>query len=327
MDILLAVRKLSKDYTVATGLFRRRPLRAVDNVSLTISSGDTLGVVGESGSGKSTLGRCLLLLEKPSSGSITFQGVDLTQVSRTRLRSLRRHMQMVFQDPADSLNPRMPVGKTVLEPLILYGIAHGAKARQRVVELFELVGLSKTHLDRYPHQLSGGQQQRVAIARALATDPQFMVLDEPTSALDVSIQAQLLNLLRHLQKRFALSYLFISHDLSVVSYMTHRVVVMYLGCVVEEGPTRLLFTSPQHPYTRALLSALPVHAPGEQRERIILRGESPSPLYRPGGCLFAPRCPWVVPRCHAEPQTLLPIGAERRVACWRSMAGEIDSEG
>jgi oligopeptide/dipeptide ABC transporter ATP-binding protein len=233
-------------------------------------------------------------------------------------------MQMVFQDPADSLNPRMPVGKTVLEPLLLYGVTDGTRAWQRVMELFELVGLSETHRSRYPHQLSGGQQQRVAIARALATDPHFIVLDEPTSALDMSIQAQLLNLLRDLQKRLKLSYLFISHDLSVVSYMARRVAVMYLGRVIEEGPTRLLFADPKHPYTRALLSAVPVHTPWEQRERIVLRGEPPSPLNRPFGCLFAPRCPWVVNRCYGEPQPLVSIGSERSVACWRSVAGEID---
>ncbi len=324
MDALLKVSDLRKSYAVSGGAFRRQTLLAVDGVSLTVRPGETLGVVGESGSGKSTLGRCLLRLEEPSGGRVLFQGTDLTALSSGRLRPLRRHLQMVFQDPADSLNPRMTAGEAVLEPIILHRLLGASAARRRVAELFEMVGLAEVHLARYPHQLSGGQQQRVAIARALASNPTFMVLDEPTSALDVSVQAQLLNLLRDLQRRLALSYLFISHDLSVVSYMAGHVAVMYLGRIVEEGPTRQLFADPRHPYTRALLSAVPVNAPWEQRERIVLRGEPPSPLGRPAGCLFASRCPWAVERCRAEPQALEVIAPGRRVACWRSAAGEID---
>ncbi len=296
----------------------------MDGVSLAVRPGETLGVVGESGSGKSTLGRCLLRLEEPSAGRVVFQGTNLMGLPGDRLRALRRRMQMVFQDPADSLNPRMTAGQTVMEPMGLHGLAHGAAARRRTVELFGMVGLSDAHLDRYPHQLSGGQQQRVAIARALAPQPDFIVLDEPTSALDVSIQAQLLNLLRDLQKRLGLSYLFISHDLSVVRYMANRVAVMYLGRIIEEGPTQELFADPRHPYTRALLSALPVDAPWERPERIVLRGEPPSPLNVPRGCPFAPRCPWALPPCHAESQPLQPVGPGRSAACWRSAAGEID---
>ncbi|MDR7521250.1 MAG: ATP-binding cassette domain-containing protein [Armatimonadota bacterium] len=314
---------LSKHYIVSGGLLRRHILRAVDGVSFTVSSGETLGVVGESGSGKSTLGRCLLRLEEPSEGVVKYRGIDITGLPDSSLRPLRRHLQMVFQDPADSLNPRMTVGTAVLEPILLHGLARGVAARRRVIELFELVGLSEEHVARYPHQLSGGQQQRVAIARALASNPQFVVLDEPTSALDVSVQAQLLNLLRALQRRLGLSYLFISHDLSVVSYMARRVVVLYLGRVVEEGPTRALFDDPKHPYTRTLLSAVPANTPWEQRHRIIPRGEPASPLARPAGCPFSPRCPWAVQRCHEEPQALQPVGPDRQVACWRSIEGKI----
>jgi oligopeptide/dipeptide ABC transporter ATP-binding protein len=315
---------LHKHYPVSGGLFRRQLLAAVDGVSVTIQRGETLGVVGESGSGKSTLGRCLLRLEEPSAGRVVFEGTDVTALPRAPLRHLRRRMQMVFQDPSDSLNPRMTAGEAVIEPMVLHGLAAGSAARRRAVELFGLVGLSDTHLDRYPHQLSGGQQQRVAIARALAPEPDFIVLDEPTSALDVSIQAQLLNLLRDLQARLGLSYLFISHDLSVVRYMATHVAVMYLGRVVEQGPTEAVFADPRHPYTRALLSAVPVDAPGEQPQRIVLRGEPPSPLNVPKGCVFAPRCPWARQRCYSEPQALEPLGEHRHAACWRSAAGEID---
>ncbi|MGH2348315.1 MAG: ABC transporter ATP-binding protein [bacterium] len=324
MDALVEVIELRKHYGVSAGLFRRQNLAAVDGVSLAVLPGETLGVVGESGSGKSTLGRCLLRLEEPSAGRVVFQGTDLTVLPGGRLRALRRHMQMVFQDPADSLNPRMTAGQTVMEPVTLHGVAHGAAARRRAAALFEMVGLSGAHLDRYPHQLSGGQQQRVAIARALAPQPDFIVLDEPTSALDVSIQAQLLNLLRDLQKRLGLSYLFISHDLSVVRYMADRVAVMYLGRIIEQGPTQELFANPRHPYTRALLSAIPVDEPGEQTQRIVLRGDPPSPLNVPRGCSFAQRCPWALQRCYAEPQTLQPVEPDRLAACWRSAAGEID---
>ncbi len=324
MNVLVEVIELRKHYGVSAGLFRQQILPAVDGVSLTVRRGETLGVVGESGSGKSTLGRCLLRLEEPSGGHVVFRGTDLMTLPGGRLRVLRRHMQMVFQDPADSLNPRMTAGQTVMEPMALHGLASGAAARQRAVELFGLVGLSNVHLDRYPHQLSGGQQQRVAIARALAPEPDFIVLDEPTSALDVSIQAQLLNLLRDLQTRLGLSYLFISHDLSVVRYMANHVAVMYLGRIIEEGPTNALFADPRHPYTRALLSAVPVDSPGEQTQRIVLRGEPPSPLSVPRGCAFAPRCPWARERCYAEPQVMQPVGEDHRAACWRSAAGEID---
>jgi len=324
VDPLLEIRDLSKHYAVPGGAFRRRVLHAVEQVSLRVQPGETVGVVGESGSGKSTLGRCVLRLEEPSAGSVIFRGIELTKLTPHRLRPLRRHLQMVFQDPSDSLNPRMTAGQAVLEPILLHGLAAGLKAWERVAERFRVVGLSEAHLNRYPHQLSGGQQQRVAIARAMAVDPAFVVLDEPTSALDVSVQAQLLNLLRELQRRLGLSFLFISHDLAVVSYMSSRLAVMYLGRIVEEGPTRQVFGDPRHPYTRMLLSAVPVNVPWEARERITPRGEPPSPLSVPPGCPFAARCPWAVDRCRVEPQALQPIGDERTVACWRSAAGEID---
>jgi oligopeptide/dipeptide ABC transporter ATP-binding protein len=322
-DLLLEARDLRKHYSVPRGVFKRVPLRAVDGVSFAVERGETLGIVGESGSGKSTLGRCLLRFEEPTAGRVLFAGTDVTALAAEPLRRLRRRFQMVFQDPYDSLNPRMTVGDAVLEPIFLHGIASGAEARQRVRERFDLVGLAGSHLGRYPHQLSGGQQQPVAIARALAADPELVVLDEPTSALDVSVQAQLLNLLRALQRRLGLSYLFISHDLSVVSYIAGRVLVMYLGRVVEEGPTRALFSDPKHPYTYALLSAIQVNEPWERRERVVLRAEPPSPLAAPPGCAFAQRCPWAVERCRREPQALQPIGPGRRAACWSSAAGEI----
>jgi oligopeptide/dipeptide ABC transporter ATP-binding protein len=324
VDALLQVRNLTKHYVAAGWGFRRHLLPALNGVSLAVHPGETVGIVGESGSGKSTLGRCVLRLEDPTEGQVLFRGIDLARLSTVDLRRLRRRLQMVFQDPADSLNPRMTAGEAVREPLRLHQIAQGAAARERAAELFDLVGLTREHLDRYPHQLSGGQQQRVGIARALAAGPEFVVLDEPTSALDVSVQAQLLNLLKRLQRGMGLAYLFISHDLSVVGHMAQRVLVMYLGRVVEEGPTGPLFAQPAHPYTRALLSAVPVNVPWERPQRIVLRGEPPSSLRPPPGCAFAPRCPWAVERCHREPQALQPLGLERRVACWRRAAGEIE---
>jgi oligopeptide/dipeptide ABC transporter ATP-binding protein len=321
---LLAVAALSKTYPVATGVFARRPLVAVDRASLQLREGETLVLVGESGSGKSTLARCILQLERPSGGTVTFGGRELTTLAGRELRPMRRLLQMVFQDPAASLNPRLRVGYTVAEPLRLHGLRAGpAAVRARVDELFGWVGLPPRHVDRYPHQLSGGQQQRVAIARALACEPRLVALDEPTSALDVSVQAALLALLRDLQARLGLAYLFISHDLAVVSAMARRVMVMYLGQVVEGGPTGELLARPRHPYTRALVSAVPRDTPWAEPARLVVTGEPGSALARPPGCRFAPRCPWAVARCRDEPQPLRPIDPGHAVACWRAVAGEL----
>jgi oligopeptide/dipeptide ABC transporter ATP-binding protein len=321
---LLAVAALSKDYRVPSGPFRHERLRAVDGVSLTLRAGETLGVVGESGSGKSTLARCILQLERPSGGTVTFEGRELTALVGRALRGVRRLVQLVFQDPAASLNPRLTAGYTVAEPLRLHGLRQGDAAVQaRVEELFGWVGLGPEHRGRYPHQLSGGQQQRVAIARALACEPRLLALDEPTSALDVSVQAALLALLRDLQRRLGLAYLFISHDLAVVSAMADRVLVMYLGQVVEEGPTQALLARPRHPYTQALVSAVPRDTPRARPARLVVSGEPGSALARRPGCGFAPRCPWATPRCRAEAQALAAVGPGHRTACWRAAAGEL----
>ncbi|HEV8674466.1 MAG TPA: ABC transporter ATP-binding protein [Methylomirabilota bacterium] len=321
---LLAVAELSKEYRVPSGAFGRRPLAAVDRVSLRLREGETLGLVGESGSGKSTLARCILQLERPSGGTVTFQGRELTVLAGGALRRVRRLLQMVFQDPAASLNPRLRVGYTVAEPIRLHRLRSGeAAVRARVEELFGWVGLGPEHVARYPHQLSGGQQQRVAIARALACEPRLLALDEPTSALDVSVQAALLALLAELQSRLGLAYLFISHDLAVVSTMARRVMVLYLGQVVEEGPTAEILGRPRHPYTQALLSAVPRDVPWAEPARLVVRGEAASALAPPAGCRFAPRCPWVLPRCQDEPQPLQPVGADHGAACWRAAGGEL----
>jgi oligopeptide/dipeptide ABC transporter ATP-binding protein len=296
----------------------------VDGVSLGLDAGETVGVVGESGSGKSTLARCILQLERPTAGRVGFDGRDLTALAGRDLRRLRRHLQMVFQDPAASLNPRLRVGYAVAEPLRLHGLRTGdAEVRGRVAELFAWVGLGPEHVDRYPHQLSGGQQQRVALARALACEPRLVALDEPTSALDVSVQAALLALLRQLQARLGLAYLFISHDLAVVSARAGRLLVMYLGQVVEEGPAAELLARPRHPYTRALVSAVPRDTPWAEPARLAVTGEPGSALRPLPGCRFAPRCPWALDRCRTEPQRLQPVGPGRAAACWRAAAGEL----
>lgn len=321
---LLRVEQLKKYFPIRTGLFTHTPLRAVDGVSFELARGQTLGVVGESGSGKSTLGLCVLRLEEPNEGQILFQGADVMQLQGQRLRTMRRHLQMVFQDPLDSLNPRMTVGEAVAEPLLLHEIVQTKReAIRQVQEFFGIVGLTPDYLNRYPHQLSGGQRQRVGIARALSMQPELIVLDEPTSALDVSVQATLLNLLGELQRQFNLSYIFISHDLAVISQQSDHVAVMYLGRIVETGPTEEIFTQPKHPYTMALLSAIPGMDLLEDHQRITLEGEIPSPLNPPTGCRFHTRCPFVTEECRQREQTLQEVGRKHQVACHRALAGQI----
>jgi oligopeptide/dipeptide ABC transporter ATP-binding protein len=294
MSELLEVRALSKTFPVRAGLFSARGgnVHAVSDVSLTLLQGETLGVVGESGSGKSTLGRCILRLIEPSAGSVRFMGQELTALGARELRAVRRQLQIVFQDPYSSLNPRMTVRDTVGEPLRVHHLARGAaQETERVAALLAQVGLRPDFMRRYPHELSGGQRQRVGIARALAVEPKLIICDEPVSALDVSVQAQIINLLKDLSEALGLSYLFIAHDLSVVQLMSQRVAVMYLGRIVELAPVSALYAAPRHPYTRALLSAIPTLRPAAERRRLPLAGDPPSPLAPPSGCSFHPRCP------------------------------------
>ncbi len=286
-----------------------RLLRAVENVSLALAPGETLGIVGESGSGKSTLGRLMLGLHKPTAGRVRFEGVDLASLSPAALRRLRRHMQPVFQDPYASLDPRFTVGASIAEPLAIHRIGDAAQRRRRVAELLDIVGLEPDAARRYPHEFSGGQRQRIGIARAIAPEPKLIVSDEPVSALDVSIQSQILNLLIDLKSRLSLSYVFISHDLAVVEHISDRVAVMYLGQVVELAETAALYKRALHPYTRALISAIPEPEPARRRERIILSGDAPNPEEPPPGCPFHPRCPEVMPRCRTDPPPRAELGS------------------
>ena len=317
---LLEVRNLVKHFPAGGGLFGGTGgvVRAVDGVSFTIARGETLGLVGESGCGKTTTGRCILQLERPTSGQVLFEGRDLTTLDATELRTVRRRMQVIFQDPYSSLNPRMTVGQIIAEPLAVHGIVPDrARRADRVRELLRHVGLLPQHAHRSPHQLSGGQRQRVGIARALAVEPALIVCDEPVSALDVSIQAQIINLLEDLQSTFGLTYLFIAHDLSVVRHISDRVAVMYLGKIVEITDRKALYDDPRHPYTRALLSAVPIPDPvlEARRERIVLGGEVPSPLNPPPGCVFHPRCAIAVDRCSQDIPDLREIRPGHWGAC------------
>ena len=319
-EALLEVQNLVKHFPVGGGMFSgpAAVVRAVDDVSFSIRRGETVGLVGESGCGKTTTGRCILQLERATSGRILFEGVDLTTLDQAALRAVRRKVQVIFQDPYSSLNPRMTIGQLLAEPLKVHGIvSEGAKREARVRELLDQVGLLPQHARRYPHQLSGGQRQRVGIARALAMEPSLIICDEPVSALDVSIQAQIINLLEDLQQRLGLTYLFIAHDLSVVRHISDRVVVMYLGKVVEVADRQALYEDPLHPYTRALLSAVPIPDPAleARREHTVLRGEVPSPLSPPPGCVFHPRCPRAEAVCSAEVPRLREIKPGQRGAC------------
>jgi oligopeptide transport system ATP-binding protein len=319
-DVLLEVRDLVKHYAVSSGFLGRQVglVRAVDGVSFAIRRGETLGLVGESGCGKTTTGRCILQLERPTSGSVRFEGQELTTLAPSALRAVRRRIQVIFQDPYSSLNPRMTVSQIVGEPLLVHRLVPDAGAQAaRVQELLRQVGLLPQHGRRYPHELSGGQRQRVGIARALALEPSLIICDEPVSALDVSIQAQIINLLEDLRRELGLTYLFVAHDLSVVRHISDRVAVMYLGRIVEIADRQALYEAPRHPYTKALLSAVPIPDPlvEAQRERVVLAGEVPSPLHPPSGCAFHPRCPIAVEECHRIRPDLRDLGAGHQAAC------------
>jgi len=316
-DPLLDVRGLVKEFEVGSAWLgrRRRFVRAVDGVSFTVERGQTLGLVGESGCGKSTTARLILRLVEPSAGHIRFEGRDLLGLSASALWAVRQRMQIVFQDPFGSLNPRMRVGSIIAEPLAIYGRTDSAGQRRRTRELLELVGLDPAFAHRYPHELSGGQRQRIGIAAALALQPSLVVADEPVSALDVSIQAQVLNLMSELRRRLHLTYLFISHDLHVVLHMSDRVAVMYLGEIVEIGSRDAIHREPRHPYTQGLLSAVPVADPTLRRERIVPRGEVASPLAVPSGCRFHPRCAFAFDRCRVERPVAREVGAGHQAAC------------
>ena len=316
-ELLLELRNLRKDFPQRGGLFGRRvqAMRAVDDVSFGVPRGKTLGLVGESGSGKTTIGKCILRLIEPTAGEILYDGADLRALNPRQLRARRADMQMIYQSPAASLNGRMTVGQIIGEPLLIHESIKAGAARERVLELMHVVGLKEEHYFRYPHEFSGGQQQRIGIARALSLRPGLLILDEPTSALDVSVQAQILNLLQQLQDQFGLTYLFISHDLSVVRYMCDEVALLYLGKIVEQAPVETIFEDSRHPYTQALISAIPEPEPDAQREQIVLRGELGAG--RPGrGCPFAPRChAETLPRCETDEPPLVPVDTAHHVAC------------
>ena len=315
--VLLEVQKVKKEFVTSKSL-TGKPLKivhAVDSVDLTIYEGETIGVVGESGCGKSTLGRCILQLIRPTAGNVLYRGEDITKLNKEQMRQMRRKMQLIFQDPYASLNPRMTVLELIMAPLEALGIGPMEERVQRVKEIMELVGMPENMMNRYPHEFSGGQRQRIVIARALVLNPEFVVCDEPVSALDVSVRAQVLNLIQELKKKKHLTYMFISHDLSVVKYISDRIAVMYLGRIVEIAEKNELYNNPQHPYTKALLSAIPIPDVDNKMKREILTGDVPSPLNPPSGCYFHTRCKYATERCKTECPVLHDVGNGHMVAC------------
>lgn len=315
--VLLEVQKVKKEFVTSKSL-TGKPLKivhAVDSVDLTIYEGETIGVVGESGCGKSTLGRCILQLIRPTAGNVLYRGEDITKLNKEQMRQMRRKMQLIFQDPYASLNPRMTVLELIMAPLEAFGIGTMEERVQRVKEIMELVGMPENMMNRYPHEFSGGQRQRIVIARALVLNPEFVVCDEPVSALDVSVRAQVLNLIQELKKKKHLTYMFISHDLSVVKYISDRIAVMYLGRIVEIAEKNELYNNPQHPYTKALLSAIPIPDVDNKMKREILTGDVPSPLNPPYGCYFHTRCKYATERCKTECPALHDVGNGHMVAC------------
>lgn len=317
IEPLIEVKDLKKHFPVKGGILQKVTgfVRAVDGVDLEIDRGEIFGLVGESGCGKTTLGRACLRLIEPTSGEVRFEDVDILNLNLKDMQKMRLNVQMVFQDPFSSLDPRKMIKDTVGEGLVIHGLAKGSELKERVLQNLERVGLKKEHLYRYPHEFSGGQRQRIGIARSLILNPKFIVLDEPTSALDVSVQAKILNLLLKLQKELDLTYMFISHNLSVIEYMSDRIAVMYVGKIVETGTKVELFENPLHPYTRALFSAIPIPDPDIKHEKIILKGDVPSPLNPPSGCRFHPRCPYAEELCERKEPLSIEINSGRKVAC------------
>lgn len=316
---LIQVKNLVKYFPVRGGVLQRIVawVQAVDDVSFTIREGETIGLVGESGCGKTTIGRAMLSLVEPTSGSVVFDGQDIFKLRPGELKAMRRNMQIIFQDPYASLDPRMPIGESISEGLRIHRVGNARERLDTVIEMLHKVGMEDYHARRYPHEFSGGQRQRIGIARALALRPRFIVADEPVSALDVSIQSQVLNILKDLQKDFGLTYMFIAHNLSVVEHISDRVAVMYLGKMVEMAHRAEFFRNPLHPYTQALMSAIPIPDPTIKRERIILQGDVPSPLNPPGGCRFHPRCPVAMDHCKVEQPPFREVSADHWIACWR----------
>jgi oligopeptide transport system ATP-binding protein len=318
---ILEATHIKKYFPIRKGFFLKHvgDVKAVDDISLTVRKGETLGLVGESGCGKSTLGRTLIRLYEPTAGQIQFNGKDFLKLSGSELRASRKNIQMIFQDPYSSLDPRMTVGQVIEQPFIIHGLLSDQEREIKVKELLELVGLRPSHINRYPHEFSGGQRQRIAIARAIALNPELIICDEPVSALDVSIQAQILNLLKDLQERLGLTYIFISHDLSVIEHVCDRIAVMYLGKIVEIADREELYKNPKHPYTQALLASIPTIGQGKKKMHKILSGEIPSPINPPPGCAFHPRCSFATEICHQEIPALLPVAGNSKnlVACFK----------